>query len=160
MNVNLDDYDVRHKKTKGIRLRIPRDVFISMMLALSHCIEKYEGKIGELYHLLPPGKAEDDNKVIELKQAKESAKNLRIEIFDKLDCFLYLMESGDHYGANYSDRYLTEIPDLERDIEWACGSDKLLVDIIKFALKCPIAVDDIGELTDWAHEIKTGEHKF
>ena len=96
MNVNLDDYDVRHKKTKGIRLRIPRDVFISMMLALSHCIEKYEGKIGELYHLLPPGKAEDDNKVIELKQAKESAKNLRIEIFDKLDCLLYLMESGDH----------------------------------------------------------------
>ena len=156
MNVDLNDYDIYHNNTKGIRLRIPRRVFISMLLALSHCIEKCTRGIGFIVHT----SADADDELNELEQAKESAENLRIKIFDELDCFLYLMESGDHYGANYSDRYLTEIPDMDRDIEWACGSEKLLVDIIKFALECPIAVDDIGELTDWAHEIKTGKHKF
>ena len=133
-----------------------------MLMALSHCIEKYEGKIGDLYHLLPPGKAEDDDEVIELEQAEESAKNLRKALFSKLHEFLWDMESGRHYGESYDNRYLTNIPDLERDHLWACGSDRLLADIIEFALNCPMADWDSydHELNDWVDGLKVGDYKF
>ena len=159
MNVDLNDYDIHHKGTGAIRLRIPRDVFISMMLALGHCIEKYTRGIEFIVLTC----ADADDELDELKQAKESAENLRKEIFDVLHPFLSEMESDGgwcHYGANYSDRYLTEIPDLEREVLWACGSEKLLVDIIKFTLDCPITDWDSDDLCDWVYELKRGEHKF
>ena len=159
MNVNLDDYDIYHKKTKGIRLRIPRDAFLSMVMALSHCIEKYTRGI----EFIVLTSADADDELDELEQAKESAENLRKGIFDVLHPFLSEMESDRgwrHYGASYDDRYLTRIPDMDREILWACGSEKLLVDIIKFTLDCPITDWDSDDLCDWVYELKRGEHTF
>ena len=158
MNVNLDDYDVRHKGTGAIRLKIPRPVFLPMMLALSHCIERYI--VGIEFIVLTSADADDE--LDELEQAKESAENLKKALFSKLHEFLWDMENGRHYGESYDDRYLTNIPDLERDHQWACGSEKLLADIIEFALNCPMADWESydHELHDWVDGLKVGDYKF
>ena len=156
MNVDLNDYDIYHNKTKGIRLRIPRRVFAGMMLAFSHCIEKYTRGIGFIVHT----SADADDELNELEQAKESAENLRKEIFDKISFFLWNMEDGGHYGVNYSDRCMTLVPDMDREIMWACGSEKLLVNIIEFTLDCPITDWDSDDICDWIYELRRGKYTF
>ncbi len=158
MNVNLDDYDVRHSQTGAIRLKIPRSVFPTMMMALSHWIERYIAGI----EFIVLTWADADDELEELKQAKESAENLRKEIFDKLDGIVWYVDLNGKAWPTESPAALREL-DKSKEVLWACGSDKLLADIIEFGLECPMAnMTNMAteELTDWVHELKDGEHKF
>lgn len=130
MDVDLDNYDIHHKNTGAIRIRIPRTVFVLMLMALSHCIEKYIAGINSIALTCDFWRIDDE--LDELNQSRESAENLRKGI---------------------SDRLLT--PDSDEEVLWACGEEKVIADIIEYVSKRPQS-----ELTDWVQELKRGEHKF